>query len=46
MAALGIETDAVANYCLPQYWPTDREQRPASLATGSKRRRNSWLNAA
>jgi uncharacterized protein HemY len=27
--ALGIETDEVANYCLPQsdYWPTDREQR-------------------
>jgi uncharacterized protein HemY len=27
--ALGIETDDVANYCLPQssYWPTDRDQR-------------------
>jgi len=25
--ALGIESDEVANYCLPKYWPTDREQR-------------------
>lgn len=38
MAALGIETDAVANYCLPQYWPTARDSVPASLATGFKRR--------
>jgi hypothetical protein len=27
-AALGIESDDVANYCLPQsdYWPMDRDQ--------------------
>jgi uncharacterized protein HemY len=25
--ALGIESDEVANYCLPKYWPSDREQR-------------------
>ena len=25
--ALGIESNEVANYCLPQTWPTDREQR-------------------
>ena len=31
MAALGIETDAVANYCLPQYWPTDPEQRASII---------------
>jgi hypothetical protein len=26
-AALGIASDAVANYCFPQTWPRDREQR-------------------
>jgi uncharacterized protein HemY len=25
--ALGIESDDVANYCLPKTWPEDREQR-------------------
>jgi uncharacterized protein HemY len=25
--ALGIESDDVANYCFPQHWPKDREQR-------------------
>ncbi len=25
--ALGIESDDVANYCFPQTWPNDREQR-------------------
>ena len=25
--ALGIESDDVANYCFPQTWPADREQR-------------------
>jgi len=25
--ALGIETDEVVNYCFPQHWPYDREQR-------------------
>jgi hypothetical protein len=25
--ALGIESDDVANYCLPKNWPSDREQR-------------------
>jgi hypothetical protein len=25
--ALGIETDEVVNYCFPQHWPNDREQR-------------------
>jgi hypothetical protein len=25
--ALGIETDHVADYCLPKTWPADREQR-------------------
>jgi hypothetical protein len=25
--ALGIESDDVANYCLPKTWPADREQR-------------------
>ena len=25
--ALGIEFDDVANYCFPQHWPKDREQR-------------------
>jgi len=25
--ALGIESDDVANYCFPQTWPVDREQR-------------------
>jgi uncharacterized protein HemY len=25
--ALGIETDEVVNYCFPQQWPHDREQR-------------------
>lgn len=25
--ALGIESDDVANYCLPKHWPADREQR-------------------
>jgi hypothetical protein len=25
--ALGIESDDVANYCLPKNWPADREQR-------------------
>ena len=24
--ALGIESDDVANYCLPKHWPADREQ--------------------
>jgi len=37
MDALGIETDEVANYCLPQYWPTDREQRAAIIGN--------WLQA-
>jgi len=45
MDALGIETDEVANYCLPQYWPTDREQRAAILATGSRLSRSSWPSA-
>jgi hypothetical protein len=27
LEALGIESDEVANYRLPKYWPTDREQR-------------------
>ena len=26
-AALGIQSDEVANYCFPQTWPRDREQR-------------------
>ena len=26
-SALGIESDEVANYCFPQNWPEDREQR-------------------
>jgi hypothetical protein len=26
-AALGIQSDEVANYCFPQTWPHDREQR-------------------
>jgi hypothetical protein len=25
--ALGIESDEVANYCLPKTWPSDRERR-------------------
>jgi len=25
--ALGIESDDVINYCFPQQWPADREQR-------------------
>ena len=25
--ALGIESDDVANYCLPKTWPADREKR-------------------
>jgi hypothetical protein len=25
--ALGIESDDVANYCFPQTWPADRQQR-------------------
>jgi hypothetical protein len=25
--ALGIESDAVVNYCFPKTWPADREQR-------------------
>jgi uncharacterized protein HemY len=25
--ALGIESDDVVNYCFPQNWPADREQR-------------------
>ena len=25
--ALGIESDEVANYCFPQSWPSNREQR-------------------
>jgi uncharacterized protein HemY len=25
--ALGIETNEVVNYCFPQHWPNDREQR-------------------
>jgi hypothetical protein len=25
--ALGIESDDVANYCFPEAWPGDREQR-------------------
>jgi uncharacterized protein HemY len=25
--ALGIESDDVTNYCFPQTWPNDREQR-------------------
>jgi hypothetical protein len=25
--ALGIESDDVANYCLPKTWPADREVR-------------------
>ena len=37
IAALGIETDAVANYCLPQYWPTAREQRASIIGN--------WLQA-
>jgi len=35
--ALGIETDEVANYCLPKYWPTDREQRARIIGN--------WLQA-
>jgi len=26
-AALGIQSDEVANYCFPKAWPSDREQR-------------------
>jgi hypothetical protein len=26
-AALGIESDDVANYCFPKTWPANREQR-------------------
>jgi uncharacterized protein HemY len=37
MDALGIETDEVANYCLPQYRPTAREQRAAIIGN--------WLQA-
>jgi len=29
--ALGIESDDVANYCFPQTWPADREQRAAII---------------
>ena len=26
-AALGIQSDEVANYCFPKAWPNEREQR-------------------
>ena len=26
-AALGIQSDEVANYCFPKAWPNDRERR-------------------
>jgi len=29
--ALRIESDDVANYCFPQTWPADREQRAAII---------------
>jgi uncharacterized protein HemY len=29
--ALGVESDDVANYCLPKTWPADREQRVAII---------------
>jgi len=36
--ALGIKNDDVVNYCFPKTWPKNREQRPASSATGCKTR--------
>ncbi len=29
--ALGIESDDVSDYCLPETWPADREQRAAII---------------
>jgi hypothetical protein len=37
--ALGMESNDVANYCFPQTWPAEREQRAALLANGCKPRR-------
>jgi len=34
--ALGIESDDVANYCLPKGWPTDRKQRAAIIGEWSQ----------
>ena len=41
--ALGIESDEVANYCFPQSWPSNREQRARHSAVHrqSRRRRGS-----
>jgi len=35
--ALGIESDEVANYCLPKTWPDDREVRARIIGN--------WLQA-
>jgi hypothetical protein len=32
--ALGIKSDDVVKYCFPTTWPTDRERRPDTSASG------------
>ena len=34
-AALGIQSDEVANYVFPEFWPSDREQRGFPSGTAS-----------